>query len=102
MFSFAAQPLESSSVAADGTLTLQFACPFCRQPSGVSGIDRDAWDAWRHGLTGNIAEVFPGLSLDDREILKTGIHPACWDAGLSEEEAGEFQDDDAALPYEPE
>ena len=102
MMPFAARPLETSRIEEDGTLTLQFSCPFCRQPSEVSGIDRPTWEAWRRGLTAGIAEVFPALTAGEREILKTGIHPACWDLAFSEEGLEELQDDDARLPYEPE
>lgn len=99
MPSFAAVPLESSCAEPDGTYTLRFQCPFCPQPSEVRGVDPAAWEAWRRGLTGNIADAFPGLSYDDREVLKTGIHPACWDLAFSEDGLSEFRDDDAALPY---
>jgi hypothetical protein len=76
---FAATPLESSSAEGDGTFTLRFLCPCCRQPSEVSGVDPAGWQAWRSGTGGLIDSAFPGLSLDEREVLKTGIHPACWD-----------------------
>lgn len=83
---FAATPLESSRVEEDGTLDLHFMCPLCQDESGVKGIDPQRWQAWRNGLTGDIGTVFPELSLDDHEILKTGIHPECWEAAFAEEE----------------
>lgn len=36
-------PLESSRVAADGTLILDFMCPGCHQVNVVSGIDRERY-----------------------------------------------------------
>ncbi len=99
---FAALPLETSTIDADGTLTLRYECPLCHRESSVSGVDRDRWQAWRHGITGPVTEVFPHLTDGEREILKTGVHPACWDLAFSEEALAEFQDDDALQPYNPE
>jgi hypothetical protein len=34
----------------------------------------------------HIQDAFPDLSVDDRELIKTGIHPWCWDIMMDEED----------------
>ncbi len=57
-------------------------CPKCRKASTVD-VDPHALLAWRRGLL--IQEAFPDLSVDDRELLITGTHPACWDEMFPDE-----------------
>jgi hypothetical protein len=40
-------------------------------------LDRAAVERWRGGDL--IQDVFPDMSVNDREMLITGTHPACWD-----------------------
>jgi len=40
-------------------------------------LDRAAVERWQAGE--NIQSAFPDMSVNDREILITGTHPACWD-----------------------
>lgn len=59
------------------------ACPQC----GKSSIVRAKWHqfvSWRNGML--IQDAFPELSKEDRELVKTGIHPECWEKFLPEEE----------------
>ena len=42
---------------------------------------------WQNGEL--IQDVFPKMSIDDREILITGTHAACWDKLFPEEENNE-------------
>lgn len=50
-------------------------CTVCNERSLVE-IDYDGWYAWQKGAL--IQNAFPGMSADKRELLKTGIHPDCW------------------------
>ena len=59
----------------------------CGQRSELD-VNEAAHLAWRHGAL--IQDAFPGLSPDERELLMTGTHPACWDAMFPEEEGEEL------------
>ena len=69
------------------TMTVLTTCPFCGKFSFID-VDADAYEAWQCGDL-LIQEAFPTLSADDREQLKTGICPACWDSMFGEEEEEE-------------
>ena len=43
----------------------------------VWSLDREAVTRWRGGE--NIQDAFPDMKLEDREVLISGTHPACWD-----------------------
>ena len=56
-------------------------CPFCGKPGEVTipphlsaGFAR-----WDKGRGAKIQSCLPGLSGDDRELLLSGIHGACYD-----------------------
>lgn len=51
------------------------ACLNCGKPSLLS-LNREQVEAWQKGML--IQEAFPELSKEEREVLKTGIHPKCW------------------------
>lgn len=61
-------------------------CFHCNQPSTMT-VNIAEFNAWRDGLL--IQEAFPTMSTQDRELLMTGTHPACWDAMFSDEEEDE-------------
>lgn len=44
----------------------------------------DQYQAWQNGAL--IQDAFPDLSADEREQIKSGIHPACWDSMFGDEE----------------
>ena len=48
----------------------------------VDGIAYSRWQS-REIL---IQQAFPEMTSGERELLKTGFHPACWDSLFSEEE----------------
>lgn len=48
---------------------------------------------WRARKDRNIQEILPDLTADDRELLISGTHPACWDELFGKEE-----DDEEAVP----
>jgi hypothetical protein len=51
-------------------------CCVCNEYE-VWSLDRELVDRWQGGE--NIQDVFPDMSVGEREVLITGIHPACWD-----------------------
>lgn len=56
-------------------------CNVCRCYNNII-VDQEDYDLW-HGTPTTpgkmIHEVFPWLSANEREVLKTGIHSKCWD-----------------------
>lgn len=52
-------------------------CPVCHAQHAMK-VNADAYKAWQNREL-PIQEAFPDMSVDDREILKTGICPQCWD-----------------------
>lgn len=51
-------------------------CPVCLKSSIVE-VDGGAYSRWKL-LGARIKEAFPEMSVDEREVLMTGIHPDCW------------------------
>ena len=48
-------------------------------------LDETAYTRWQnHEIL--IQQAFPDLSAGERELLKTGFHPACWDSLFKEED----------------
>ena len=72
-------------------------CPMCQKMNSVEVYKAD-FEKWRNGELIQVA--MPYLSADDREIIKTGICPTCWDRMFSfpendeEEDFEEPEDDD--------
>jgi len=58
-------------------------CYVCGKKSRVV-VYRDEYDAWKNGT--NIQFAMPEMPADRRELLKTGIHPECWDKLFKEDE----------------
>jgi hypothetical protein len=61
-------------------------CTVCGEYE-VWSLDRKAVESWQAGEYIEIA--FPEMSLEDREVLITGTHPACWDKLFPEEDESE-------------
>jgi hypothetical protein len=59
----------------------------CHKVSQIE-VDADAFRFWRGGT--HIQTAFPEMSAPERERLKTGTHPKCWDTMF-----GGMGDDDA-------
>lgn len=58
-------------------------CPHCRVQSQIEMTE----DEVRRMNSGkHIQEALPDWPAEQREILITGIHPACWDAMFKDEE----------------
>jgi hypothetical protein len=58
-------------------------CMICKKVSDIE-LDSDKVKAWSNGA--HIQNVWPELSADERELIMTGTHPACWDKLMSMEE----------------
>lgn len=50
-------------------------CVWCNESSSVR-VSVDGYNAWIAGAL--VQDAFPALSADCRELLKTGIHPECF------------------------
>jgi len=50
-------------------------CPHCKTPSTMI-VDGAAFKSWKAGAY--IQDAFPDLDEDQRETIKTGFHPTCW------------------------
>jgi hypothetical protein len=61
-------------------------CCVCNEYE-VWSLDRAAVTSWQEGE--NIQRAFPDMSVEDREILISGTHPACWDKLFPEEDSNE-------------
>ena len=51
-------------------------CQMCGKTSVVR-LDEEKFNRWRQGE--HIQNVWPEMSADNREVLISGTHPACWD-----------------------
>lgn len=66
---------------------------YIKRKSVISGIERtrsipvnpDDYIAWQSGL-GNIQDLMPYLSDNDREFILSGITPEEWDGAFAENE----------------
>lgn len=82
-------------------------CPMCQKMNQVEVYKAD-FEKWQNGELIQVA--MPYLSADDREIIKTGVCPKCWDRmfGIEPEEDedpdfdGEFvpEDEDDVMVVE--
>ncbi len=58
-------------------------CMGCGQQNSVE-VDGEAYAYWQRG--GLIQDAFPSLTVDERELLRTGTCPPCWDRLLTPED----------------
>lgn len=59
-------------------------CPVCQVTSQVV-VNYDQFRRFQQEFM-HVQEAFPDMSIDDRELLITGTHPACWVLMFGEEE----------------
>jgi len=66
--------------------TITVTCPPCFLcgKSGQVKVIETQFRAWQAGEL--IQRAMPEMTVDDREMLISGTHPACWDAMMEEEE----------------
>ena len=58
-------------------------CTLCNHHATVV-VDAVGYELWRQGTL--IQNALPDTSPQEREILLTGTHPACWDEMFGDEE----------------
>jgi hypothetical protein len=58
-------------------------CIVCGEKSKME-VSVEQYINWRNGELIQVA--FPDMSADDRELLKTGTHPECWEKMFPEKE----------------
>ena len=63
-------------------------CTVCGQTGTivVNGMDEYIESAHRYNMGELIQDAFPYLSIDEREQIISGTHPACWKALFPAEE----------------
>ena len=91
-------------MAAQGTITLNpggtvrfdTTCILCDKPNSIDGLDPKAVAAFLAGEHAQFA--FPKLGDDEREILVSGSHPACFDAAYAPDEEAPDWDDPGEFP----
>jgi len=67
-------------------MSLQFRTPPCIACHETSIIELTEEEFAALQRPGYIQSALPDRDADFRELVKTGIHPACWDSMFSEEE----------------
>ena len=50
-------------------------CPYCNS-SSIMYLSAKELSDWQNGV--HIQDAFIDMVADERELLKTGIHPECW------------------------
>ena len=63
--------------------TITKPCIHCNETSTLT-VDADGYRQWVSGAL--IQDAFPDMDADNRELLISGIHPACWDTMFGEEQ----------------
>ena len=64
-------------------MTINTHCPFCGKTATITVADSDYY-AWQNGAL--IQRTMPYLTSNEREMIKTGICPKCWDKMFAGEE----------------
>lgn len=59
-------------------------CPVCHGKTELK-LDKTLWVRWMSGEL--IQHVWPEWSVEERELLISGTHAACWDELYPEEES---------------
>jgi hypothetical protein len=59
------------------------ACQVCSKTSEFT-LDDEKVDRWKAGAY--IQDVWPHMTMNDRELLISGTHPKCWEELFAEED----------------
>ena len=51
-------------------------CIICKETAYIT-VPADGYTQWHSGAL--IQDAFPAMSVNDREMLMSGIHPKCWE-----------------------
>ena len=65
------------------TITIERACPKCGRVNKLL-VSANAYSMWQAGAF--IQDSFPELTVDQREIIQTGIDGECWSKMFGEAE----------------
>lgn len=57
-------------------MTIRKTCPNCHEEASVEVLISE-FEAYQRGELVHVA--FASMNADEREVVKTGIHPKCWD-----------------------
>ncbi|RII41316.1 hypothetical protein DWB68_13320 [Galactobacter valiniphilus] len=57
------------------TVSILQRCMFCNEGTRVM-VDADDYHRWQGGEL--IQNVWPDAEPEERELIRTGAHPACW------------------------
>ena len=63
--------------------TITKPCIHCNETSTLT-VDADGYQQRRRGAI--VQDALPDMDSDNRELLISGTHPACWDAMFGEEQ----------------
>ena len=58
-------------------------CIHCNKTSSLT-VDADGYRQWVSGAL--IQDAFPDMDADNRELLISGTHPACWDTMFGDDQ----------------
>ena len=78
-------------------VTIITRCPFCGRTNEVAANEADYLD-WQDGVL--VQDAFPYLSADEREMLISGICPACWASSFGDEDEEDPEDWDEPSDYD--
>lgn len=59
------------------SVLIKKSCPFCYRHQQL-WFDADKYQKWKAG-EGNVQDIFPECTPDEREFLITGICSECWE-----------------------
>ena len=60
------------------TIEIAKQCIQCGETNFIN-VDKESYELWNSKQL-LIQDAFPDLKPEEREVIKTGIHPECWDA----------------------
>jgi hypothetical protein len=76
-------PVHRTVAHPNGQLTIAKLCPFCGFEAAVT-VPAEPYHRWDEGKGPLIQDCLPNLSVDDREVLISGSHSACYDDAFLE------------------
>lgn len=74
---------------------LTFFCIWCQKLNEIT-VDKEKWELFLQPNSPFVQDIWPEMSMADRETLISGSHDACFDAMFPEDE-----DDDVSSYPEP-
>ena len=65
------------------TISVAVPCPWCLKEATLE-VPFEGYQAWQRGDL--VQNALPDLSADEREMLISGVCPACWDEQFGSDE----------------